>query len=246
MNIRNYKNIINSFIAKLRFRKMRFGKSNAFTTVEIVVVMAIAAVLIAIATGGVMAAKRSAIENKHKNNAKKLQIALANYYAEHSTFSWPPPNPCADSNCTSFVGGWRTFKELAKELNNLGYRVQLEDSCGTGNTGGGVYGLPWVPEGGGVVDVYSAVNPGKPEVKNREAYEIVPADYSCTKALPANSTTGLYWGCLTCHMCYLGKCTLSWGCPANTSNCSSWGGCQGCVSVGFTSSAQILQSPLNY
>lgn len=68
--------------------KERFTLSQAkgFTLIEVVVVMAIIAVLALLVIGAITVARNTAKETTHKSNAKTLQVGLEAYYAKNKSY----------------------------------------------------------------------------------------------------------------------------------------------------------------
>lgn len=58
-------------------------KRKGFTLIELVVVMALIAVLSLMVIGAVIAARRMTTETKHRNNGKAIQVGMEKYYASN-------------------------------------------------------------------------------------------------------------------------------------------------------------------
>jgi prepilin-type N-terminal cleavage/methylation domain-containing protein len=61
-------------------------KRKGFTLIELVVVMAIIAILALIVVGAIILARRTSIETTNRGNAKTIQTALEAYYARTRTY----------------------------------------------------------------------------------------------------------------------------------------------------------------
>lgn len=94
-------------------------KQKGFTLIELVVVMAIIAVLALIIIGAIILARRTSIETANRGNARTIQTAMESYYARSKSYP-------------TFAGG-TAFTTAA---NTLG--ATLTASCNaSGQNGGG-------------------------------------------------------------------------------------------------------------
>lgn len=59
-------------------------KKKGFTLIELVVVMAIIAVLALMIVGAIIVARNMQMETKHRNNGKALQVGMEAWYASHN------------------------------------------------------------------------------------------------------------------------------------------------------------------
>jgi prepilin-type N-terminal cleavage/methylation domain-containing protein len=63
-------------------------KRKGFTLIELVVVMAIIAILALLVVGAIIVARRTAIRTANNTNAQTLQTGLEAYYAKHRTYAY--------------------------------------------------------------------------------------------------------------------------------------------------------------
>jgi prepilin-type N-terminal cleavage/methylation domain-containing protein len=87
---------------------------NAFTLIELLIVIAIIAILAALLFPALRRARESAYTSKSKSNLKQLIVAAMNYAGDHE--GWYPPShtPRADGTFASDAAYWRLNPEFTK------------------------------------------------------------------------------------------------------------------------------------
>lgn len=136
------------------------GNRKGFTLVELVVAMAIIALLALLIIGAIVIARRVMIETVHRENARVIHGAMEAYYGRNKRY--PPVVP----------GGLGPYYDSF-----AGLKTRMENGIG-GDSGLGSGGVTladtpqcrpgWNREGGGKVYDYG-----------RGELEITPADYTC-------------------------------------------------------------------
>lgn len=73
---------------------MRVKKEKGFTLIEVVVVMAIIAVLVLLVSQGIKMARNMAKESQHRADARTIQVWLEGYYLQNKSYptNWVGPN----------------------------------------------------------------------------------------------------------------------------------------------------------
>ncbi len=135
---------------------MKTYSKKGFTLVEIMVVMAIIAVLATLVIGAVQLARRTATETTHRSNARAVQTALEGSFAKYRAY-------CA----TSVTSGRATCGSNISFMTISG-SAQLNVRLGTAYTGGS---CATTNAGGGSVTVSAS------------SYIITPQNNDCTEAL---------------------------------------------------------------
>ncbi len=128
-------------------------QKKGFTLIELVVVMAIIAVLSVLIIGAITVARRSSTETVHRGNARTLQTAFEEYHARKKQYPGPPPGGTSYTN----------FRAIAYHLGlGIGSEIKLADTPECDSTPG---------QGGGSV-AYTSLG-----------YQIIPYDWTCTVPL---------------------------------------------------------------
>lgn len=78
-------------------------KKRAFTLIELVVVMAIIAVLSVLVIGAITVARRAAVETSNRGSAKSIQTGLEAYYAKYKNY--PAASGTTTFNALVSTGG---------------------------------------------------------------------------------------------------------------------------------------------
>lgn len=104
---------------------MKKSENKGFTLIELVVVMAIIAVLAMLIVGAIVVARNTAIETANRTNAKAIQAAMESAYSRTRTY---PP-----------FGTATTLEDAAANAALTGVDLDTNNACKTGTTyeGGG-------------------------------------------------------------------------------------------------------------
>jgi prepilin-type N-terminal cleavage/methylation domain-containing protein len=95
------------------------GKNKGFTLVEIMVVMAIIAVLSVLIIGGITLTRKTAIETRHRANAKIVQMILERY-ASLNKNKYPTTCPRHPSLCPSATQCTCDFEDVEHDFGTGG------------------------------------------------------------------------------------------------------------------------------
>ena len=90
----------------------RFRKLSGFTLVELLVVMAIIAILAAVSLSVGVVVLRAAKRTKAANTANQIQTAVLSYYTEYSVYPVPSGTPAGDyilDDTTGSATGWQNL-----------------------------------------------------------------------------------------------------------------------------------------
>jgi prepilin-type N-terminal cleavage/methylation domain-containing protein len=113
----------------------------AFTLIEIMIVMAIIAVLSVLIVGAITVARNTAKEAAHRTNAKSVIAGFYSYYASHR--QWPAIN--------------KSFEGAASQLGGINLTPTPECTITNNLGGGGIWYTPATPPYTGFhVVVYAA------------------------------------------------------------------------------------------
>ena len=114
------------------------SEKKAFTLIEIVVVMAIIAVLAALMTTAIVGARRTAINTKKVSDMKTIMIGLEIYHTRYGTYP--------TTNYNNACGGWEVGNSdsttFLSALNNVGIaQVPVDQTASSGSCSGYRYFL---------------------------------------------------------------------------------------------------------
>ena len=130
-----------------------------FTLIELVVVMALIALLSLLVIGAIIAARRMVTETKHRNNGKSIQVGMEKFYASNKSY----PVATNVRNGYTATAANNKFSDMATFL-----AVSIESTATeaaacqtTGAAGGG----------------------GKVALTSATAFSIKPWDWNCGVAL---------------------------------------------------------------
>lgn len=143
-------------------REPNLKKNQGFTLIEVVVVMAIIAVLAALIIGAITVARNTAEETIHRSNAHAIQVALEAMYAK--TRSYDPS--------ITYIGNGNLFVIALRLSSYQNELVTLQNTACTN----------LVTRGGGRVTF--STTPGAP------AYTIVVEDAACSNVLNGDTIQG--------------------------------------------------------
>ena len=129
----------------------RLREKGGFTLIELVVVMAIIAVLAMLIIGAIIVARRTATETTNRSNAKTMQTAIETYYSKNRSYP-------VISNVS--------LKALGTEGTTVGSNTILGNPKVTASCSGSIGAI--VADDGGYVSSTSS------------GYTVYVADYSCT------------------------------------------------------------------
>jgi len=116
-------------------------RKSGFTLIELVVVMAIVAVLASLMVAAIMAARRQATNTQRSGNAKTLELALETYASTHNN-KYPTycssgcnvSNVRAETATTGLQAFLRGAGSLSSDLQNLAFTAYNSDSTGSNYT----------------------------------------------------------------------------------------------------------------
>lgn len=134
-----------------------------FTLIELMVVMAIIAVLATLVIGAVQLARRTATETTHRANAKTIQTALEGRYAKYRRY-------CVTTATANEIGcGTYSFADAAGDIEqgvDPAVTGDLDIKIGTSTTAGSC-GTGETEAGGGHVEITDST------------YKVVPYNTDC-------------------------------------------------------------------
>jgi len=136
-------------------------KNKGFTLIEVVVVMAIIAVLAVLITGAIQTARNVAKETTHRSNAKTIQAGMEAYYSKNKQF------PPATEGGNGLFGSESISFEMvaANDPNYLNVTLSPTPECNVGSDEwGNGGGQVWIPT-------------------DRQHYTITPYDAVCSNAM---------------------------------------------------------------
>ncbi len=138
--------------------------NQGFTLIELVVVMAIIAVLATLVIGAITVAQNAARQTTDIQNAKTIQAAMEAYTARHK--GTPPAT--IDNNGNALPGGENGWNAISFKYAAVNYLSDLM-------TNGNLNPTPWCPsggwgDGGGMMNIYL-----------NGSYTIRPADGHCNE-----------------------------------------------------------------
>lgn len=133
----------------------RLARGSGFTLVELLIVVAIMAILVGLLSGAIRRSVTNAREQRINAEIKALNYGLVTYW--HETGRWPAvPDEPTSSNFTP-PNNWDVFKYLLKDFNNS--RDFIDDTSLTYMVGDAPRRLSSRPEKGGGPLVYKVKNP---------------------------------------------------------------------------------------
>ena len=144
---------------------MKIDLKKGFTLIELVVVMAIIAVLAALVVGAIIVARNTSLETANRTNGKTLQTGFEAVYASTRAYG----TPASATTVTFQTAAGSTIANVSGAGMTTGVVI---------NCAGKTIGTQAV-DGGGYV-TYS-----------KNGYLIVPATSSCTVAQDANNQYGV-------------------------------------------------------
>ncbi|MDD3481156.1 MAG: type II secretion system protein [Patescibacteria group bacterium] len=105
-----------------------------FTLIELVVVMAIIAILALMIVGAIILARRASIETNNLNNAKTIQVALEKEYAKDGDYPDLAEGNLTDAIITGNLGLTVSTMAMGGCPDTLGYGVHISESTTEGYT----------------------------------------------------------------------------------------------------------------
>lgn len=136
-------------------------KKSGFTLIEVIVVMAIIAVLAALIVGAVTLARNTAKETIHRGNAKTLQAGAEAHYSKHRYYPY-------DANCSDTPNDTCSFNDYASAIKAGGIEIVTSFDNATECTG--------VQAGGGQVKALATAG-------FKSGYHIIPSNANCNGSL---------------------------------------------------------------
>lgn len=147
---------------------------NAFTLIELMVVMAIIAVLLTIVFGAIRLAKKTSLEATHRANAATLRTAMEIYYSKYRVYCNSDTGGVIP--CSNPTGGHGISFQFAAGANayGMGSELKLTESTQSGACSG--------------VSGDAATRGGGQIVASKTGYEIRVLNHDCSKYILAYST----------------------------------------------------------
>ncbi len=152
-----------------------------FTLIEIMVVIAIIAVLSVMIFGAINAARRSAAETQHRSNATTLQTLLESHYTRYRVYCGGGGYTCP----TAAVSFETVYDGLngALDANYVPSTNNLTDSD-QGNAGAGCNGATAPYNGGGQITSSSGSG-----AMTSGGWQLRPVDYTCANVMTSDTVT---------------------------------------------------------
>lgn len=160
-------------------RKSSLKTNQGFTLIEVVVVMAIIAVLAALVVGAITVARKTAIETQARTDARTIQTGLEAYFAQHRAYP--------DYFNPHTGGNWIGFGEIA-DASHLNLKLSSSINCYNPGTN------DW--HGAGIVYVHpnqviaGRLDPDLPNGSQLINYAIEPVNADCSNWLKKDYIDG--------------------------------------------------------
>lgn len=118
------------------------NKTEGFTLIELVVVMAIIAVLAVLIVGAIVVARRTTTETANRSNAKTIETGLEAYYGKYKTFCGINLDADIEGEppCSSIGGSFSTYEGYLVRANLISANA-LSRSASSGTSTHGTTSL---------------------------------------------------------------------------------------------------------
>lgn len=147
---------------------IKYGKKlKGFTLVELLVVMALIAVLAVLILGAIQLARNTATETTHRSNAKVVQAALEAQFAKYKRYC-APSTTAGEITCPGGVNG-PTGVTSGYSLASIAASILPAVNLSNGSSTSGVCLVGGTGAGGGRITNLTS-----------NGYAVVPSNYNCS------------------------------------------------------------------